>query len=614
MNSKIAVASIAAILGSLFVGGFMPTAGADIYGMGELSIQMIYGGRALGHGVGFALISFPLTYRLIYQAKLQHLKFSALLGLFVIAASLMGPPLRYLLEFSGQPLLALIPVVLGPAIVLQVASYLIAPTSSAFIGGDASSRQPLPTPSNPCFTTVDHVVLTPALVPNARLPAKSALKPSESVVISQGFPTSPESQISEFDQNAIYGSIAKEIESGSTDKGLWTRLYAECDGDDKRTKVQYIKRRAAQLMEVERARQAAEMDTVKGAADREAVEIASSQQRIVEDRAKSEKTAMEERLRQPLSEGELKKKEWDALSRFPIEKVGNYYRYNGTNYYHLDDAIRQVNQLASGNPWESLAYKDDSETKNSSVVIVFAALGVVIALVYIATQYYGSKSSNDESTASYDSSPSTFNDLPLMFSSDFLNIPAVDAKVKSALGPNYGRFKKTIGVASPVILEDGFRYFGTGCEPHMCGVSEGAFTLDKNGRFYGTTFTDKKFPNAFEHFGDGYPSFSHAAWMANLTTKELDFATLPREWGQTKLTYIQDGQRARISIVTGDSSCSGMFEGDGSIQNGILSIKDTNGAACKLAFFIDSSRINVIASPTCEAYHGARCTFSGTQR
>jgi len=54
--------------------------------------------------------------------------------------------------------------------------------------------------------------------------------------------------ISSPDTNAIYAEIAEEIEYNNTDKGLWTRLFAECDGDEKRTKVQYIKQRAAQLL------------------------------------------------------------------------------------------------------------------------------------------------------------------------------------------------------------------------------------------------------------------------------------------------------------------------------------------------------------------------------
>ncbi len=55
-------------------------------------------------------------------------------------------------------------------------------------------------------------------------------------------------------QASVYAAIAKELESGETDKGLWTRLFAEANGDEKMTKVAYIKQRAAKLMEAERTR------------------------------------------------------------------------------------------------------------------------------------------------------------------------------------------------------------------------------------------------------------------------------------------------------------------------------------------------------------------------
>lgn len=47
--------------------------------------------------------------------------------------------------------------------------------------------------------------------------------------------------------DSIYARIADELESGNTDKGLWTRLWAECGGDDTQTRVQYIKHRAEAL-------------------------------------------------------------------------------------------------------------------------------------------------------------------------------------------------------------------------------------------------------------------------------------------------------------------------------------------------------------------------------
>ncbi|MER2602682.1 MAG: hypothetical protein ABTR27_10030, partial [Candidatus Competibacter phosphatis] len=55
-------------------------------------------------------------------------------------------------------------------------------------------------------------------------------------------------------QASVYAAIANELESGGTDKGLWTRLFAEANGDEKMTKVAYIKQRAAKLMEAERSR------------------------------------------------------------------------------------------------------------------------------------------------------------------------------------------------------------------------------------------------------------------------------------------------------------------------------------------------------------------------
>ena len=56
------------------------------------------------------------------------------------------------------------------------------------------------------------------------------------------------------DDERFYAEIAGELETGGIDKGLWTRLYAECDGDEKRTKVLYIRQRAERLIAAERAR------------------------------------------------------------------------------------------------------------------------------------------------------------------------------------------------------------------------------------------------------------------------------------------------------------------------------------------------------------------------
>ena len=56
------------------------------------------------------------------------------------------------------------------------------------------------------------------------------------------------------DEDAIYTAIAQELETGSTDKGLWTRLFAHCAGDENATKARYITERAERLIAAERAR------------------------------------------------------------------------------------------------------------------------------------------------------------------------------------------------------------------------------------------------------------------------------------------------------------------------------------------------------------------------
>jgi ribosomal protein L37AE/L43A len=52
-------------------------------------------------------------------------------------------------------------------------------------------------------------------------------------------------------EERIYTAVAKELETGRVDKGLWTRLFAECSGDERQIKVFYIKQRAERLITAE---------------------------------------------------------------------------------------------------------------------------------------------------------------------------------------------------------------------------------------------------------------------------------------------------------------------------------------------------------------------------
>ena len=49
--------------------------------------------------------------------------------------------------------------------------------------------------------------------------------------------------------DVFYDEVAKEIETNNLISGVWTRAFAEADGDENRAKAIYIKRRVAQLAE-----------------------------------------------------------------------------------------------------------------------------------------------------------------------------------------------------------------------------------------------------------------------------------------------------------------------------------------------------------------------------
>lgn len=92
------------------------------------------------------------------------------------------------------------------------------------------------------------------------------------IVHQRGGSTAPiaSAQRAVVDEDRIYTVIANELETGVADKGLWTRLFAECGGDEKQTKVHYIKQRADRLISAERSR--LEQAASESAAEAERVE------------------------------------------------------------------------------------------------------------------------------------------------------------------------------------------------------------------------------------------------------------------------------------------------------------------------------------------------------
>jgi len=222
--------------------------------------------------------------------------------------------------------------------------------------------------------------------------------------------------ISSPDTNAIYAEIAEEIESNNTDKGLWTRLFAECDGDEKRTEVQYIKRRAAHLMEVERTKNAVKIAEFNRVKEEEQAAIAAERKRTMEERVRQQLSEQKARAEahEAVRTEQFKEKEKDALSRLPIEKDGDRYRVSGVSYYDLDDAINYARRIQSGNPWDTLSAESSNPSIDSKIKFLGAKIfvGVAIFLAGVLAVFLGwtdhSESQKTKAANSPGSTPTSY--------------------------------------------------------------------------------------------------------------------------------------------------------------------------------------------------------------
>ncbi len=66
-------------------------------------------------------------------------------------------------------------------------------------------------------------------------------------------------------EDDAYELVALELENNTPNKGLWTRAFAQCDGDERATKVLYIKLRVEQILVAEQAKRNAENQQIESA-------------------------------------------------------------------------------------------------------------------------------------------------------------------------------------------------------------------------------------------------------------------------------------------------------------------------------------------------------------
>jgi len=137
------------------------------------------------------------------------------------------------------PLLALIPYI-----------YLF------FWRGTEGTNQYGPDPLAPAVTPVaqyqpQHSLRQTQVSSNqtASMSTQSASRtPDPAYTPAQSSGSTPAANQFEIDEEAIYEQVANEVESGNVRKGLWTKLWAELDGDDAKVKLAYVKARAKEII------------------------------------------------------------------------------------------------------------------------------------------------------------------------------------------------------------------------------------------------------------------------------------------------------------------------------------------------------------------------------
>ena len=126
-------------------------------------------------------------------------------------------------------------------------------------------------------------------------------------------PQSTAQHIASVDTDSIYANIATEIESGNIEKGLWTRAFAECNGDENRTKAAYIKEKAERLITAEKSR-----------LEKQALERAAAEEKLA-------------KLRPPFGE-------YQEMQEYGIKFDGKYYIYGEHKCDRLANAVYYAKQ------------------------------------------------------------------------------------------------------------------------------------------------------------------------------------------------------------------------------------------------------------------------------
>jgi hypothetical protein len=205
------------------------------------------------------------------------------------------------------------------------------------------------------------------------LPKKTIMKPE---------PEPKPSALPFIDDEPFYEEVAREFESDSMKPGLWTKAFAEADGDKEKSKVVYIRLRVAQLLaakeaelkelqrlEDERIRaeeearlQAAKLEAAKLKMKEKEAELEKrrqleEQKRLQEQKQRSEEEAEKDPAQFRKNAALRLKEDLESLACYPtrISKGKTYfYSFKGCTFYVSSDEILFILKVDTDLPKEIL--------------------------------------------------------------------------------------------------------------------------------------------------------------------------------------------------------------------------------------------------------------------
>lgn len=139
-------------------------------------------------------------------------------------------------------------------------------------------------------------------------------------------------------EDELYEIIANELESGKTQKGLWTKLYAQCGGDETQTKVRYIEQRLAQMKDAELQKRSVEDNVSQKTSKPSAKNEDDFKDFLDKHDARSFISDNDERLKRAIEDKE-------ELDFYGIIFDGEKYHFQNYKYEKRDDALRYAKLL-----------------------------------------------------------------------------------------------------------------------------------------------------------------------------------------------------------------------------------------------------------------------------